>query len=228
MSNILIFDLDDTLYPELTYVQSGFTAVANGLMKLYGWDPNETFSFMQNVLFTMGRGAVFDTLLEFHGVLTKKAVRNCVSLYRQHNPNIKLSVESEVFLSRWPTKPYLVTDGNKIVQAKKIEALGLRPRLKKAYITHRYGVACAKPSLHCFELIRRGESCEWPDLIYVGDNPAKDFVSLNSLGAKTIRVLTGEHRNILAKQGFDAHYTINSINELEELLRCSPDFSFSH
>ena len=38
MSNILIFDLDDTLDPEITYVQSGFHAVANALRKLYGWD----------------------------------------------------------------------------------------------------------------------------------------------------------------------------------------------
>ena len=78
MSNILIFDLDDTLDPEITYVQSGFHAVANALRKLYGWDTKQSFSYMQDVLSTMGRGAVFDALLDFHGVLTKKP---CVTAY---------------------------------------------------------------------------------------------------------------------------------------------------
>jgi hypothetical protein len=38
---ILIFDLDDTLYPEHTYVESGFSAVAKHLQLQRGWDAED-------------------------------------------------------------------------------------------------------------------------------------------------------------------------------------------
>jgi len=47
-------------------------------------------------------------------------------------PKITLSKEGKACLKRFKDLPkYLVTDGNKIVQLKKIQALGLEPYLKK-------------------------------------------------------------------------------------------------
>jgi len=216
---VLIFDLDDTLYPEITYVQSGFAAVAEAMQRRHGWDAAESLALMNEVLRTRGRGAVFDALLAARGALTRKAVRDCVALYRHHEPRIALAPEAEVFLRRWPGRPYLVTDGHKVVQAKKVEALGIRPRFKRVYITHRYGVRHAKPSPYCFDLIRRAERCNYSDLIYVGDNPTKDFMSLNTLGGITVRVLTGEHRGVAAKPKHDGRHRIESLRDLESLLR---------
>jgi putative hydrolase of the HAD superfamily len=34
------------------------------------------------------------------------------------------------------------------------------------------------------------------DLIYIGDNPKKDFVNLKKDGFRTVRVMTGEHKDI--------------------------------
>jgi putative hydrolase of the HAD superfamily len=62
------------------------------------------------------------------------------------------------------------------------------------------------------------ENCEWSDMTYIGDNPNKDFVNLTPLGVRTIRVLTGEHRDIKAKPGFEAAHVIASLNELPPLL----------
>jgi putative hydrolase of the HAD superfamily len=215
---VLIFDLDDTLYPEITYVQSGFSAVAEALERRYGWETVESLALMNEALRTMGRGAVFDVLLESRGALTRKAVRECVALYRHHKPRISLAPDAEEFLGCWPGHPYLVTDGHKLVQANKVEALSITPRFKRVYITHRYGVYHAKPSPYCFDLIRRAERCEWKDLIYVGDNPAKDFVSLNALGCTTVRVMTGEYANSVAKPGYDGQYRIEGLRELVALL----------
>jgi putative hydrolase of the HAD superfamily len=146
-------------------------------------------------------------------------VRECVALYRHHIPRISLAPEAQEFLRRWPGRPYLVTDGHKVVQAKKVEALAIAPLLKRVYITHRYGVCHAKPSPYCFDLIRRAERCEWEDLVYVGDNPAKDFVSLNALGCTTVRVMTGEHAKSIAAPGFDGLHRINSLSKLSALLQ---------
>ena len=215
---ILIFDLDDTLYPEISYVHSGFRAVANAMNSLHGWDELVSFQHMLDELRTHGRGAVFNSLLEAHGISSRKSVGACVALYRHHVPAITLAPEAIDFLNRWPTQPYLVTDGHKVAQSKKIKALGLYHRFKRIFITHRYGLRNAKPSPYCFDLIRRAEGCDWSDLVYVGDNPAKDFVSLNALGCTTIRVLTGEHRSVEAKPGHDGQHRIPSLRCLRKLL----------
>jgi putative hydrolase of the HAD superfamily len=116
-------------------------------------------------------------------------------------------------------RPYLVTDGHKVVQQKKIEALALEGQFKKIYVTHRYWIKNAKPSIHCFELIKKRERCEWSDMFYVGDNPAKDFVGLNPLGVHTIRVATGEYSKSIAQPGFDAIYSIDTLAHLKYVLK---------
>ena len=113
----------------------------------------------------------------------------------------------------------MVTDGNKNVQANKVKALNLDKWFKKIFITHRYGIKNSKPSLYCFEKIKSNERCNWEDLVYIGDNPSKDFVSLKKVNGKTIRVLTGNHATTFASKEYDSDYTINSLSELDSLLK---------
>ena len=67
-------------------------------------------------------------------------------------------------------------------------------------------------------MIKKKEKCDWKDLIYIGDNPEKDFINLNIKGATTIRVLTGAHSKKKAKKGYDAKYKIKNIGDLEPLI----------
>jgi putative hydrolase of the HAD superfamily len=217
---ILIFDLDDTLYVERTYVESGFRAVAQFLKSEFKLNDEDSFIQMIQILDIDGRGKVFNKLLIRNNIFSKKLLGKCLAVYRQHVPRISLDKSAKNFLEKYRNYPlYLVTDGNKEVQAKKIEALNLKIYFKKIFITHRYGVHNAKPSTYCFDLIRKNEGSSWPKMVYVGDNPLKDFVNLNPLGVKTIRVLTGEYRHLAPQKKYDANYKINSIEELEVLLR---------
>ena len=216
---IPIFDLDDTLYPERSYVESGFRAVAAWLADRFGWDANESMRVMLNTLEQEGRGAVFDRLIASRRTMSVRLVNECVRVYRHNLPSISLAQNVEEILSSFPEPIYLVTYGHKIVQQLKVRALQIEHQFKKVFITHRYGIQHAKPSIHCFEIIRRMEHCEWSDMAYIGDNPAKDFVNLTPLGVRTIRVLTGEHQNVKAKPGFEATYVITSLGELPYLFK---------
>jgi putative hydrolase of the HAD superfamily len=218
MTAVLIFDLDDTLYPEEAFVASGFRAVADDLQANYGWDAAESLATMNQLLSEEGRGAVFDQMLARRGRLTAAGVRRCLNVYRQHAPDIRLYPAAETLLSRLPARPYIVTDGNKLVQQNKVTALGLEPRCSKIFITHRYGVRHAKPSIHCFDRIRTREGCDWHEMVYVADNPAKDFVNLTPLGVHTVRVLTGAHRCVKAAPGHEARDVIESLDALPQLL----------
>jgi putative hydrolase of the HAD superfamily len=216
---IPIFDLDDTLYPERTYVESGFKAVAKMLEQCFGWSAGESLAHMFDTLAREGRGLVFDRLLESKNAHNSSRVRACIKAYRHHRPTIKLAPMAREVLGNLGTYPYLVTDGHKVVQQNKVEALNLQPLFKKIYITHRYGIRHAKPSTYCFELIKRRENCEWSDMFYVGDNPGKDFVNLNLLGVHTIRIATGEHSRVAAREGFDAVHHIKSLDDLKIVLK---------
>ena len=217
---ILIFDLDDTLYDEATYVDGGLQAVADYGEAEWGWEAQASLQTLRSVLASEGRGKVFDRWLEGHGALTKGRVRDCVKAYRTHQPDIALSPMAQEMIDRYGAKGplYLVTDGHKLVQQSKVDALDLWPRFRRIFITHRYGVAASKPSTLCFEKIRAEAGCDWQDMVYVGDNPAKDFVNLNPLDVLTIRVLTGVHRQVVAKPGYEARLTIEDLSGLPAAL----------
>lgn len=220
ISVIVIFDLDDTLYDERSYVESGLRAVSAFGYDRFGWDPDASLRFMIDILDRKGRGAIFDCWLRSQGKATRKLVEACVGVYRHHLPAIKLNDQAKQLLPRlFQQSLYVVTDGHKVAQQKKVEALGIERLFKKIFITHRYGIKNAKPSIYCFDRIREIERCEWEEVVYVGDNPEKDFVNLNICGARTIRVLTGAHKNKIAKAGFDAMHHIESLGDLTFLLK---------
>jgi putative hydrolase of the HAD superfamily len=75
-----------------------------------------------------------------------------------------------------------------------------------------------KPSLNCFDKIAAVEGCALGDLVYVGDDPNKDFVSLRANGATTIRVHTGKYKDSKALEGFDAEFHLLQVSSLPILL----------
>lgn len=217
---IIIFDLDDTLYEERTYVESGFRAVATMGEKRFGWDSEVSFRLMVKILNQEGRGSIFDDWLRSHECYSQDLVEECVHVYRHHQPKLQLYPKASELLARLSGfSLYIVTDGNETVQQNKVDALSLTPLFKKIFITYRYGIEYAKPSTHCFQMIREKEKCSWQDMWYVGDNPAKDFVNLKPLGVNTVRVLTGIYGATSTQPEYDAHQTIDDLGGMLSIIK---------
>lgn len=216
---ILVFDLDDTLYQELFYVKSGFRAVAKFMARQLGLAEQTIYKKLLKYL-KLGRGKIFDNTLKEFDCCTKSLVKKCLAVYRSHKPRIVLAKEAKKCLARfrrWPL--YIVTDGNKIVQNNKIKALGLAKQVKKVFITRRYGIKNEKPSPHCFLKISQLEKTGPENIVYIADDPTKDFIALKPLGFKTVRVLKGNHKNKKLPRAFEAQLKINSLDALtNELL----------
>jgi putative hydrolase of the HAD superfamily len=214
---VLVFDLDDTLYDELTYVASGFRAVAFFLEERQGWPTKDSYAYLQQRL-DAGRGHIFDDCLRHFGGYSRKSVRDCLSIYRKHQPDIKLYPDAADCLRRFSCHPiYIVTDGNKIVQQKKLEALGLYRRVS-CYITHRFGLINEKPSTYCFQHICRREKVSPAEIAYFGDNPRKDFVGIKPVGFRTVRLLRGQHKDVVMSSEYEADYQIETFDELNAAL----------
>lgn len=212
---VLVFDLDDTLYDEVSYVQSGFAAVADFAADRWGIRRATFARRLREALEREGRGRVFDIALAAEGIQSRHAVEQCLSAYRAHHPRIALSAAGRRCLKRFSQLPiYIVTDGNALVQERKVEALGVRPKVRKVLVTHRYGRHHAKPSPYCFLRIAAWERTDPANIVYVGDNPAKDFKGIKPLGFGTVRVRQGAHAQVRVPRHEDAAVAIDSLDEL--------------
>jgi putative hydrolase of the HAD superfamily len=216
---VIVFDLDDTLYDEITFVRSGFRAVGEHFMPL---GTEAMFEEMARILERDGRGDVFDNVLQKFGLYSKENVKKALGIYRSHTPKIELNADAKEMLEYYKTLKtplYLVTDGNKNVQANKIKALGVEKLFKHAFITHRYGKIHAKPSPYCFIKIAQKEGVKYEDILYVADNVNKDFVNIKKLGFRTIRIKQGMFAKAQKPQEFHAEREINSLLELKNILK---------
>ena len=188
----VVFDLDDTLYPERDYVRSGYAAVAAAVG---GPDRAEEFSAWLWSRFLAGQAAgAFDALNETFSLrLDKPGIARLVTLYRSHacrlrpfggvadllsllRPDYRLGVLSDAFLP-----------GGRM----KLAALGLERFFDATVFTDELGPDRQfwKPSPAGYERIAQILGVPVSACAFVGDNPAKDFLAPNALGARTIQYL---------------------------------------
>ena len=218
---IVIFDLDDTLYNEFDFVKSGFQAVAKELVEKLPNFSNENV-LTEELLkeFSVNRNEVFNRFLQYNKVYTKKLLLHLINVYRYHVPVIKLPDETIMVLRQLSYFPkYIVTDGNRFVQRNKVESLGLNKYFKKIFYSRDYGIKNEKPSTISFEKIAQIEKSKFHNMIYIGDNPNKDFVGIKKINVATIRILTKSYSEIKPKPEFEADFIIENLKELPSLIQ---------
>lgn len=213
----VIFDLDNTLYPEETYVQSGFKAVARYLSEKYDCDCEKLFSKIMDIFNDEGRGNVFDTLL--NDLNFNENVSTLVYIYRHHFPEISLYSESISLLNSLKDnyKLALITDGRAFVQKRKVDALNIEDYFDVIIYTDVLGENYWKPSAEPYKLVLGMLECDAKDSCYVGDDPYKDFKAPNELGMKSIQVKMEEEMDYWKKRGYqrvDADFQVNGLNEI--------------
>ncbi len=186
----VVFDLDDTLYPEREYAYSGFAAVAEAFADRLG-DPRDSAARMRRLFDSEHRPRIFNALLAELGLNEEsKLVAAMIELYRTHKPTIRLYDDAKVVLNQLRPKYRLglLTDGRFSTQGMKIDALGLRDRFDAILITSELGKGFGKPSPRPFEFISTRLQVVGSRSVYVADNPAKDFVAPNRLGWVTVQI----------------------------------------
>ena len=178
--DVVLFDLDDTLYPEKDYVKSGFDAIGRAYPNVKGLSKKLYLAFLDNK-------SAIDYVLEQEGLLKEK--ENCLFIYRNHRPTIKLFPCVYEMLKRIgkQKKLGLITDGRVSGQKSKIEVLGLDRIMDKIIITDELGgVEYRKPSTKSFFLMKEFFDSDYKKMCYVGDNFKKDSIAPKALGIRFI------------------------------------------
>lgn len=213
MIRALVFDLDDTLYPEIEYVKSGFSAVARAL-------GDEALYETMYALFCEAPQGVYQ-----RAGLNEADCRKAMDIYRSHRPKICLPKESRTVLEALKAKGCktgIITDGRPDGQRNKIDALGLSALVDSILITDELG-GCdfRKPNPLAFRIMAKRLDVSFSDMMYVGDNPTKDFYIGDVYPVTTVRLLSEKgtiHREEAYYRGVKEAIRIASLDELLKLV----------
>jgi len=183
---VVVFDLDDTLYYEEDYNYSGVVAVSEQIERLYGVNLQDQLLAVRSE-----KGDVWAKACELLA-LPESVKESFLWMYRLHRPKVALTSEiSNVVqdLAVRVKQVAILTDGRSVSQRLKLEQLRLLSL--PCYVSEDY--SSNKPdSLRYQKIMADFPSSRY---VYIGDNPAKDFIAPRQLGWKTI-CLRDQGRNI--------------------------------
>lgn len=187
----VIFDLDDTICDEIDYITSGFKAIAELI-------PSVPDAYEQLIgYFSAGKPAI-DEFLKTAGITDKGMKESCLNTYRNHTPTLTLkhNVRNLLMNLRQEGKKLgVITDGRPEGQHAKITSLNLKEYVDEIIITDELAGSSGnvldfrKPNDIAFTIMRMRLGSTLDNMVYVGDNPAKDFQPSRSLGFDAIHFI---------------------------------------
>lgn len=200
MIKAVIFDLDDTLISERKYIESGYLHISKLLSSKLDMDEKEIYSLLIE-LFNESSKNVFNRLLDkFEINYTRNNIMELVEEYRNHFPNINFF--DDVLpciknLKKNGIKVGIITDGYANVQRQKLKAINANNYFDEIIVTDELGREYWKPHPKAFEMMKDKLNIEFNEIVYIGDNPEKDFYIGSIYPIKTIRIYrkNGIHKN---------------------------------
>lgn len=217
----VVFDLDDTLYPEYEFVMSGFLATAKYLSKKYKLNSLRIFNILKSDFKKGVRGRNFNSLFKKFN-LPEKEIKKLIYVYRNHEPQMKLFSDAEkllAYLQSRKIKIALISDGFIRSQENKIKALKIKKYFQAITLSDKLGINYRKPSTKPFNLTLRKLSVKPSEAVYVADNPQKDFIGARKLGLTTIQIKRagGIYGQVEVTRENKADLVINSLSQLKTM-----------
>ncbi len=223
----VIFDLDDTLYPEQQFVQSGLMAASAYLYKVYGV---KVYDELLKQYLAGNRTTVFESVLKrYFKHVENQLLCKLVHVFYAHKPNISLYSDAQIcmaFLIAHKIKIGIITDGYAATQRRKVTALELDPLVDGiVYIDELLKAPC-NPNEDAFHILTAQLGLDMEDIIFVADNPLSDFLVPKRLGIRCIRVKrkTGEYAYAEPPSAeYAPHLTIPTLELLTGLNQILPE-----
>ncbi len=218
MNKVVVFDLDDTLYKEIDYLNSAFREIAaiisddvqihdivilNDMIELYHNKEN-----------------VFSNILnKYHSL--KYTIKDLIKIYRNHKPKISLPYDTKQALNKLQSFGInigIITDGRSLQQRNKIEALGLNNYIEHIIISEEFGFE--KPNFENYTYFQK--IFPHMEYYYIGDNLNKDFIAPNQLGWETIGIKDDgrnvHSQNIKIANIYKPKHFITDFTKLDQLI----------
>lgn len=211
----VIFDLDDTLYSEKEYVRSGYRKVAKVIPQVARAEEKLWAAFLD------GKRAI-DHVLQAEGIFDEAIKQECLTAYRHQIPDIHLYEDVKEMMEALRSsgiRTGIITDGRPEGQRAKIRALGLEDMADSILITDELGgPQFRKPCDIAFRIMQLRLGVPFEAMLYVGDNPSKDFSAPKALGMQWIHF--GNEDGLYNTGHYDPDSNrCASVKQLAEMLR---------
>jgi putative hydrolase of the HAD superfamily len=222
VNRALVFDLDDTLYPERRFALSGYAAVSAHVAARYDVSRSRAFGLLRRELVAGRRAQSFQVLADrLH--LPETIVFEWRDIYRDHEPQLRLPAATRAVLSaaRASWKLAVLTNGIPAIQRRKVAVLGLSSLVDAVIYAHEIGEGKPDPAVFL-------AACSAVDVpagasVMTGDNPWCDVDGARRAGLRAIRIRRGLHAAVAEGETGPADVTVRHIGEVpwhaERLLR---------
>ena len=221
MIKAVVFDLDDTLYPEHEYVSSGFKSVAKYIQKKINMDTGSIYQMLLQLHKDFPK-QVFNKLIDLNDEMKSFSVNELIEIYRTHDPSIELYKDAQIIIGNIKSqhiKLGIITDGYFEAQKRKICALNLSNKFDEIILTDQLGREYWKPHTYSFEIMKKKLDVEFDEILYVGDNPNKDFFIGSIYPIITVKINRNSYyQNMEYYFNIKEMYTIDSLLELTEII----------
>jgi putative hydrolase of the HAD superfamily len=182
----VLFDLDDTLYPQRRFLFSGFAAVARYVERTAGEDRARVFRVLRDA-WRERPGQELQACVERFGLPTT-LLPTLLGIMRGHGPAIRLPRSSALALTtlraRWRTG--IVTNGDPAIQRRKVDALGLVSLVDGVVFAGEHGTGAGKPEAAPFAAALDRLHAVPGRTVFVGNDEACDVAGAAALGMRTV------------------------------------------
>ena len=218
----VIFDIDDTMISEYDYVMGGYRAVAKRLSQDedVAMSEDEVFEKLKELSKTSYK-EVYNRFLDSLGIARDEdRIQELVSVYKHHKPHLKLYDDVRETLDALKAKGIklgIISDGDVARQKNKLKITGLENDFDCVIITDELGdISYRKPDERSYIKMAETLGVDFSDMIYVGDNPTKDFFIKTKYPIKTARIIRehGIYANAEYREGITEDYRIESLRDV--------------
>lgn len=195
----VLFDLDDTLYPQRRFVFSGFAAVAAYLERVTGEDRKRVFVVLRDA-WRERRGRELQACVD-RFALSPALIPTLLGIMRGHRPALRLPRSSALALTalrtQWTTG--IVTNGDPGIQKRKVDALGLSPLVDSIVFAGEHGTGAGKPEAAPFTAALDRLHAVARRTVFVGNDEACDIAGAAAVGMKTVLLVASpQYRSCVA------------------------------
>jgi len=220
---VIIFDLDDTLYDcSGTLVVRGRRQVAKTIAKLINCSEEEAYQLQLDMEEKYGvKANIYEKIVSHYhlpGTYAQELLEEFVHTDISDITVFPDVIDTMIQLKGRGYRMVLVTSGDKEIQRKKIDVLGLNNRyFDDIVITERNK---GQPKKACFQEIMKRYDLQAEEFVCVGDKIDDELTASKSLGMVTVMFEHGRHYNAYLKvqdKYIKPDYFIKHIRNILEL-----------
>lgn len=210
----IIFDFDNTLYPEKVYFENVLTLFCKKIKA-----PKSLYKKILDVFEEIRPTSknIFKDLLEPFNLHNSENSDLLFYCYLHVRKKITLYPDAYEILDHLKTKNIklgLLTNGLLAAQQNKVKLANVTPYFNEVVFARMFGKDFEKPHIKTFDYITKKLGVKSENCIFIGDNLRTDFEAPYSMNATTVYI-NRDSNNI--KNNF-VDFSIQNLNELKDLI----------